>query len=602
MVSHTQPNSALPDIEELFERLFDHLPIGVFVVQNRRFRMFNPHLVQRLLGFSQSEILAMDCLDPVFPEDRNAVREAAVMQLKGKRSAPYECRLVRKDGTVGWVVTVVMPWQYRGERATLGYSMDITERKQIEEAYRKSQERFSGICSSSKDGIVFLALDGTLLDVNDALRNLTGFTKEDLLTRNYRDLTAREYCVLEARIMETVLHTGKPAEYEKECIRKDGSRVPVSSTSFIVRDSDSKPMGLAAILRDLTAQKETEKAARESERRYQAIFDNSSDAIIIRDFDGNIAEVNRATASLTGYAHDELVKMNIAQLLSPESFKLTMKSQEALLKGEPTGRRHELQLTRRDGSRRHVESVVGLVTESGHPVGIQAMVRDVTEQKRLRENMQFYISEITRAQEEERKRIASDLHDETAQALASLSLDIDIASRGNGQLSDEVLQLLQQFRARVDDISDDVRRFSHRLRPPILDYLGLTPSLGLLIDDLKTDSKVAARTETIGSPRRLPSEVELGLFRIAQEALRNVVKHSQAREVVVRIEFASTAVRLSVTDNGKGFETPGSLGDLASKGKLGLLGMQERARLLGGNLNIKSQVGSGTAIEVEIAG
>jgi signal transduction histidine kinase len=228
------------------------------------------------------------------------------------------------------------------------------------------------------------------------------------------------------------------------------------------------------------------------------------------------------------------------------------------------------------------------------------MVRDVTEQKRLRENMQFYISQITRAQEEERKRIARELHDETAQDLATLSLDIEAINKSRDQLSDEAIRHLEQLRGRVDSALEGVHRFSHALRPPLLDEVGLVPALESLVDRLNERGEINTCFVVGGTRERLSSEAELVLLRIAQESLHNVRRHSQATEAVVSVEFGPQKVRLEVTDNGKGFELPGMLSDFASMGKLGLLGMQERARLLGGSLAVESQVGKGTKVVVEV--
>lgn len=347
--------------------------------------------------------------------------------------------------------------------------------------------------------------------------------------------------------------------------------------------------------------KQVQRAAQEAESRYRDLFNSAGNAIIIRDLKGNISEVNQETAALTGYTLDELGKMNISQFLSVEGFELIMEKQQALLEGKAPTERYELELIRKDGIRVVIESLIRLLTEEGQPMGIQAILWDITEQKRLHENLQFYIAEITRTQEEERKRIARELHDETAQSLASLALDIDAISRAKDQLSEDTIQRLEQLRSRIDSIIEGVRRFSHELRPEVLDQVGLMPALELLAKELSNEMKVNVRVEVIGSEKRLSAEAELVLFRIAQEALRNVKKHSQATEAMVRVEFGAEKVKLNVTDNGRGFELPELLGELASRGRLGLIGMRERARLLDGSFSVKSQPGKGTTIAVEVA-
>ncbi|MEE8174159.1 MAG: PAS domain-containing sensor histidine kinase, partial [Dehalococcoidia bacterium] len=283
-------------------------------------------------------------------------------------------------------------------------------------------------------------------------------------------------------------------------------------------------------------------------------------------------------------------------------FEIAMERQQRQLEGETASQRYELELVRKDGTRAIIESVTRMITENDQPVGIQAMARDITELKRWRENMLFYISEITRAQEEERKRIARELHDETAQALATLLLDIEAITRARERLSEETLQQLEQLRDKIEPIMEGVRRFSHELRPGVLDQLGLLPALEWLAEDMIASYEIDARVEVIGTPRRLSAEEELVLFRIAQEALSNVRKHSQATEAVVRVEFCDDKIRMAITDNGQGFELPDMLSDFVAKGKLGILGMHERARLLDGSFSVQSEAGKGTTVSVEVAG
>jgi len=347
--------------------------------------------------------------------------------------------------------------------------------------------------------------------------------------------------------------------------------------------------------------KQVQQAAQEAESRYRDLFNSAGNAIFIRDLKGNISEVNQEASALSGYTLDELAKMNISQLLSVEGFKLVMEKQQALLKGKSSTERYELELIRKDGTKVIIESLTRLLTKQGQPMGIQAVVWDITEQKRLREELQFYISEITRAQEEERRRIARELHDETAQSLAALALDIEAINKTKDQLPEDAVQRLEQIRSRIDSIMEGVRRFSHELRPGVLDQVGLIPALELLAEELSKEMQVNALVEVIGSARRLSAEAELVLFRIAQEALRNVRKHSQATEAMISIEFGDKKVKMNVTDNGTGFELPELLGEFASSGSLGLIGIRERVRLLGGRFSVKSQPGKGTTVAVEVA-
>ena len=218
----------------------------------------------------------------------------------------------------------------------------------------------------------------------------------------------------------------------------------------------------------------------------------------------------------------------------------------------------------------------------------------------LQENPRFYLQQATRAQEEERKRISHELHDETIQALVVLSRQLDaLASSGKG-LSQENSLLLEDLRQQTNNVMQGVRRLSQDLRPAALDRLGLLSAFEWLASDMAEYSGIATKISVLGTERRLPEEVELVLFRITQEALRNVWRHSKATQAEVMIEFDDRKTRITVSDNGKGFNLPKTIGDLVRDGKLGLAGMHERARLLGGTLTVQSEPGRGSSMTVEL--
>ncbi len=213
--------------------------------------------------------------------------------------------------------------------------------------------------------------------------------------------------------------------------------------------------------------------------------------------------------------------------------------------------------------------------------------------------LRHYLRQIIRVQEDERRRLARELHDDTAQALVILSHRLDALDAYHEQLPEPVVQRLDELLELADDILRGVRRFSRDLRPPVLDDLGLVPALESLISDLSREG-MRAEFQVLGPRRSLSPEVELTLFRITQEALRNVQKHAEASEVLVRTEFEDARVSITVRDNGKGFRMPEEIGNLAEMGKLGLLGMQERVLLIGGDLRIESEPGKGTTIAVHV--
>jgi len=227
------------------------------------------------------------------------------------------------------------------------------------------------------------------------------------------------------------------------------------------------------------------------------------------------------------------------------------------------------------------------------------IARELRATQRMEENLRFYVQQVTKAQEEERLRIARDLHDSTAQSLIALLHQLENLLYSKAKLPVGEARELWVLHERIKDILQEVRHLGRDLRPSILDDVGLLAALRWAVREFKTEHSVAANLRVQGDERRFSQEVELMLFRIVQEALSNIGRHSQASkaEVLIRFEEGKTAV--IIKDDGIGFQPPDKIGDLSRSGKLGLVGMQERVRLLGGSLEVKSEPGKGTTVIVE---
>jgi PAS domain S-box-containing protein len=338
---------------------------------------------------------------------------------------------------------------------------------------------------------------------------------------------------------------------------------------------------------------------RASEERYRTLFQNAHDAIWVHDMDGNIVSANAAVARLTGYEVKELCQMNVKSFLSDESLNLAKDIRTKLLSGEPVIEPYEQKLINKEGNEAILKLTTNLVEVEGKPVGFQNIARDVSREKVMQESLRFHLGQITMAQEEERKRIARELHDETIQSLVVLARQLDDVISISGDLSFDKRRLLENLHKQLNDIMADVRRMIQDLRPPTLDRLGLMPALESLASNIGKRSGMNIEVTVRGISRRFSPEIELVLFRVAQEALSNALKHSQATEAQVTVEFADRIIRVTVRDNGCGFSLPETTGDLVKQGRLGLAGMQERIQLVGGSFKMESEPGAGTIVIIE---
>jgi signal transduction histidine kinase len=297
---------------------------------------------------------------------------------------------------------------------------------------------------------------------------------------------------------------------------------------------------------------------------------------------------------------EELLNLKIVNLLSEEGLKTIKNLEQRLLKGEDLGSLIEVEMVKNDRTRVVVQLAGSLVFVNKDTIGLQYIARDVTEEKRMQQNQRFLLQQVTRAQEEERKRIAQEIHDETVQALVVLCQEIDNLVSHSKRSPRKTGINLEHLHERASSIMQGARRLSQDLRPAALDNLGLVPTLEWLASDITSYSGISIDVNVLGTIRRLSDEAELVLFRITQEALRNVSKHAQATSAEVKLEFTNNSTRVTVVDNGIGFIPPQEVSSLPRIGKLGLAGMQERAQLLGGTLTVKSEPTKGTTLTAEL--
>jgi two-component system sensor histidine kinase DegS len=338
---------------------------------------------------------------------------------------------------------------------------------------------------------------------------------------------------------------------------------------------------------------------RMSEERYRQLFENAHDAIWINDIDGNIISANDAANRLVGSELKSLSHTSARSLLSKESLRLANEIRTKLLRGEAVVQPYEQKLVIGEGTVKILKLTTSMFRVDGKPVGFQHIARDVTQEMRMQENLRFYLEQVTKAQEDERMRIARELHDETIQQLVVLARELDIIASSRDGISKEKGQLLENLRLQVNSLMAGVRHLSQDLRPPTLDRLGLVATLEWLASNVENHSGIVVKVVKHGAERRLRTEAELLLFRITQEALNNVWRHSQATHAELLVEFEEGKTMITIRDNGKGFDLPYPTDSLTRHGKLGMVGMKERAGLLGGSLEFESKPGKGTIVTVE---
>jgi PAS domain S-box-containing protein len=351
---------------------------------------------------------------------------------------------------------------------------------------------------------------------------------------------------------------------------------------------------LGEIFAGALARSRAQQALQESEAKFRLLAETATCAIGIYQGD-RFRYINPQAAEITGYSVDELLSMNVERLIHPDHRAQVLGRAQARLRGEAVPARYEVKILTKEGEERWVDFAASVTQYKGRPA-IIGTAFDVTERKRAEESLHELSGRLIQDQEEERTHIARELHDDLSQRLALLSIGLEEADHQTAGSAPALQEHLRELGAQTREIGTDIHRLSHQLHPSQLEVLGLVPALRGYCSDISRQKGLAIEFTNEGVPLGLSPDVSLCLYRIVQEGLQNVCKHSGARRAKVALVGDPEALRLTVVDDGKGFD-PAALG--ASAG-LGLVSMRERVRLVHGDFSVHSQPGRGTRLEVRI--
>lgn len=350
---------------------------------------------------------------------------------------------------------------------------------------------------------------------------------------------------------------------------------------------------------DVTQRLSAVRELRDSEALFRAVFESTSRAILGMDAAGEIVLANGVTQSMFGYSAEQLAGLQVEQLMPIDVSKPPCYIEPKLdilgLRKDGTQFPIEVHLSS-VYTRMGILSVAFVEDVSARKAAEKEMSETATALGQSREQLRRLTTGLMRAQEEERRHISRDLHDDLNQRLASLVMQLETLENTIPSGQENIRKPLETMRKHVERISDGVRRAAYQLHPSVLEHLGLVAALKSLSADFQSHGPLHVALNHKDVPRSIPTEAALCLYRVAQESLRNVLKHTDERSADMTLSYADGIIRLIVDDKGPGF-SPKTAGGPAG---LGIVSMEERVRLVGGTLAIQSQPGSGTRVEVSL--
>lgn len=545
---------------------------------------------ERLFGYSAREAVGRPMAMLCPPDHADEWRRNIDSVRKGTPVSRVETTRLAKDGREVHVSITLSPVTDAGGRLVGASAIlhDVTDRKRAEGALRESEARFRATFEQAAVGIAHVRPDGRWLRVNEKLCEIVGYSRDELLRKTFQEITHPDDVAPDVAQTERLL-AGEIANYtiEKRYVRKDGSAVWVSLTGSLVRDAAGAPDYCVAVVKDVTARREAEARLRESEQRIRAIVETATDAIVTVGPDGRVLSFNPAAERMFGYAAGEAVGREVRLLVAPPEggdFGRDRPWPNGTGVRPDTGRVFELLGRRRTGETFPVELTVGEVAEGRLFTGI---IRDVSDQKTLQE-------QVLAVAEQEQRRIGQDLHDDIGQEITGLRLTAETLAESLEEAASPDAKLAARLVEALGRTHRKVRVLSQGLVPLEIDSGGLPSALAELTARVQGFGGVRCSFETAAGVSACEGRVATQLYRIAQEAVSNAVRHARASHIRVSLGSDGDIVTLRVRDDGAGFGP-----DAARQGS-GLRIMRYRASLIRATLTVGAAGGGGTEMTCRV--
>jgi PAS domain S-box-containing protein len=605
-IRESATTAALADSESLVATLLDASRRSILAVDSTGSIVWANNTTASMFGYGISELkgqpLELLVPDAYRESHKNYHKELLAGAKSRTMGVGKESHGRRSDGTV-FPVEIELGVTRRGA-TTLGVAFvsDITERKSLDLAIRQRELELSALFDNSPDAHLRFDSSFRITHANAAFAKVAGIPAEEVVGKRLADFSLSPYGIQNvSQAIGQVFQSGMPQQFQLAVSVPSAPDVTGYDLRFIPEFyPDGSISAVIAVGRDITQEKKVQQALRLREQELSALFDNSPDVILRLDLDHRNLYMNRAWEKLTGHSRGTAQGKTSAELRLPSyAVKLHEETVNQVLKT-----RKPITVDRTyptaDGDAEYEVRYIPEFSET-RVSSILVIGRDITQQRRLQRlatanerDIRALTSSLMTAQEQERRRFARDIHDSLCQHLGLLISEIGSVAE-DFPTADPAKRALRAAQQRALRIADEARQIARQLHPAILEDLGLVKALQQLCDDFsQTDGvRVAFRIRGVLHPQSL--EAASCAYRIAQEALNNVARHAQATHVTILLA-GHRDLNLSIRDDGVGFDPTAARG----AGGLGLVSMEERARMAGGTLSVTARPGRGTRVRLII--
>lgn len=608
--------------EEKFKALLNTAPDAMIVVDTEGTIQLVNDQAEKMFGYASGELIKMKVehlIPQRFHEAHGNHRQAFQLNPKTRRmGSGFEVFGIRKDRTEFHTEISLSPLFTDNGLLVSAAIRDISLRK-------KEEERLQFLASISEnihDPIISSDNDFLITRWNDAAEKLFGWTSEEVIGRRGAEILRVDY---PTKSREAILDAfSKDGYWQGEVIyhNREGKPVNVLSTASKIRDKNGIVTGNLILVKDITDRKKAEQLIWESQEIFRSLVTNVTDyAILLLDINGHILTWNKGAALMNGYQEKEILGRHISVFYRREDLANEDLSNAIRFAEEKGKFEHEGWRVRKDGTLFWANvTLTPLMDKDGKLTGFAKITRDMTEKKKAQDLQLSFNAKLSRqvadktkelkettgqlrqlsahlqnTREQERRRIARELHDELGQMLTGLRMDVVWLSRKVISTDGAIAERFERALQLLHETRDSMRRISTNLHPSILEDLRIKAALERLTHDFESRSGIATTFEIIPSDlddTSFSPDLTIGIYRVFQESLNNIAKHAGASRVHASLTLGPSNLLLKIEDNGNGFD----MESVAQKGTLGLISMRERAIMMNGSYRIESKPEQGTIV------
>lgn len=532
--------------------------------------------------FTQNSLATFtDELISVWNEEPNFVTQGEVKTLDEEIKQIYISFSMLYDG----------PFAYTGIVATV----DLTEKLLAEKALQESENKYRSIFENSFDGMLLTKIDGSILDVNDRVCEMFGYSKEEII------LSGRELLIdtTDERLLKLLKKRKRDGKASGELRgkRKDGSIIELEVSSTLFGEDNGIPL-TSMTIRDLSKQKIILKKLTETEKDLRGILDSAQDVILLLDTEGKIIEANKFALNLANTERENVIDHIIFDIIETKDVQRKRKAFRILIKRKT----HEIFI---DESNNRTWKMSGypILNQNNEVSRVVVFANDITDvieyERKLKESnikLKKLYKYINKVREEERTSIAREIHDNLGQKLTAINLDISWIHQN---LPDELINIKNQFDPILELVNNSIKAvqsISSQLRPGILDDLGLVNAIQWQANEYSSKTNLNFKLKLCDVEPELDADTKTALFRVYQEALTNVIRHSQAKNVIIKLACLGNSLLFEIIDDGIGIDNE----KVSDPNSLGLIGMRERVESINGTLEIKKNMFRGTKLVISL--